>query len=387
MSQLVAVFGRSEGRLREVARALEAGGFEAWPLSGAGWPGERLLEAGRLAERRGQSLLPTLDADLGDDPRELEILLAAAQQGSAALVVARQSGEDGSFWRDLLLRLAGGIDPAAARSSFRVYPVAALSRIACFGRGREFELEFLARSSWAGLPLKLVDLPGSLRAPARSLLARGPGARRIYLRLCLRNLNPWPFKKQFRSYPGEVPFSFRNILAWHRSFHARVTRRLDEGERGLSWRHPIRSVQNLHLERTTPKEISLACMLGVFLGALPLLFVHTIAIVFYATRLGLNRAIAFYASNLCAPFMPPFVPAIDIEVGHYLLRGRFLTLDDLGSKQALFQTLCAEAHLRMLEYLVGSLLVGPLLAMLVGGVVYGFASLRLGKRKEAAQDG
>ncbi|MFH0946853.1 MAG: DUF2062 domain-containing protein [Planctomycetota bacterium] len=387
MSELVAVFGRSEGRLREVTGLLEAGGFEAWPLCGAGPPGERLLEAGRQAEKRGQSLLPTLDADLGDDPRELEILRAEAKQGAAALVVARRDGQDGSFRRDLLLRLAGGIDPAAARSSFRVYPVAALSRIACFGRGREFELEFLARSSWAGLPLKLVDLPSGSRALDRPLPAREPGARRVYARLCLRNLNPWPFQKQFHSYPGEVPFSFRNILAWHRSFHARVTRRLDEGERGLSWRHPIRSVRNLHLERTAPKEIALACMLGVFLGALPLLFVHTIAIVFYATRLGLNRAIAFYASNLCAPFMPPFVPAIDIEVGHYLLHGRFLTLEDLGSKQALFQTLCAEAHLRMLEYLVGSLVVGPLLALLVGGVAYGLFSLRHGARREASQHG
>jgi len=111
-------------------------------------------------------------------------------------------------------------------------------------------------------------------------------------------------------------------------------------------------------------------MLGVFLGALPLIACHTIVIVFFATRLRLNRLVAFYASNLC---MPPLVPALAIETGFFMRYGRFLTGADLNSGEAVFQTLVREAHLRLWEYLLGSLLLGPALALSVGAVVYGAA--------------
>ena len=383
---LVAVFGADPAELRSVADRLAQAGWSVLPLgpTAADAGGDQLKAAGRHAEQQGCTSVVTLDLDRGDDPAEIERLLAPARNDPATIVFGRRPREGGGpgwFWPRFCLRLASGVDGAAACSSFRVYPTAALTGIAWSGRGRVGPLELLARAAWAGVRVESValpdlsDLPGQAQPDAAS---RPPGLEALptCLRLCLRNLNPWPFRQSFHADPNAVPFSFRHLGAWWWSLHCRATRRLEADEVGLSLRHPIRSLKSLHLERTAPLELVLACMLGVFLGALPLLFVHTIAIVFYATRLRLNRAIAFYASNLCAPFLPPFVPALDIEVGHYLLHGRFLTLADLGTRDALFQTLCAEAHLRLLEYLIGSLVVGPLLALLVGGIVYTLATAR-----------
>jgi len=382
---LVAVCGGSAGDQQRACDRLQERGFQVFLLEAAA--GDRSI--GGMAEQRGCSHAVTLDLDRGDDPAELERLLAPLARDPDLLVVglARAPARaPGWFWPGVCLRLACGVEAAAAASSFRAYPTAVLTDIACTGRGPVVQIELLARAVWAGWRVETVQL-SSPHEPASAPPAPGMEALSTCLRLCLRNLNPWPFRRHRSSDPDAVPFSLRRLGAWSWSVHRRATRKLGADEAGLSLRHPIRSLKNLHLERTAPEEIALASMLGVFLGALPLLFVHTVAIVFYATRLQLNRAVAFYASNLCAPFLPPFVPALDIEVGHYLLHGRFLSLADLGTREALFQTLCAEAHLRLFEYLIGSLVVGPLLALLVGGVVYAFFAYRNRRRAEAVSHG
>ena len=114
----------------------------------------------------------------------------------------------------------------AARSSFRVYPVNSLLQVRGYGKGRVFELEFLARAAWAGLPVNLIELPVRSGVTARPLIPGGPGTKLVLLRLCLRNLNPWPFQRRFNLLPGEVTLTWRNILAWRSSIHARATRRL-----------------------------------------------------------------------------------------------------------------------------------------------------------------
>ena len=73
----------------------------------------------------------------------------------------------------------------------------------------------------------------------------------------------------------------------------------------------------------------------------------------------LNRPIAVAASQLC---MPPLVPVLCIETGYVLRHGRLLT-------ELSMQTLGREAPLRLFDWLLGSLLVGPLLGAIVGGAV------------------
>ncbi len=110
--------------------------------------------------------------------------------------------------------------------------------------------------------------------------------------------------------------------------------------------------------------------------ALPLIACHTVVTLFVAGFFGLNRYLAVAAGNLC---MPPLVPALCIEVGYYLRHGRWLT--DIS-----LETLGAQALERVYEWFLGSLLVGPLLAAVAGGLVYVVAVMLLGDMGKAVKD-
>ena len=61
--------------------------------------------------------------------------------------------------------------------------------------------------------------------------------------------------------------------------------------------------------------------------------------------------------------MPPIVPAICIEVGYYALHGKFFT--DLN-----FHTIGYQFFNRVGDYLLGTVIVAPILAALVAIIVY-----------------
>jgi hypothetical protein len=101
-------------------------------------------------------------------------------------------------------------------------------------------------------------------------------------------------------------------------------------------------------------------------------------ILYVASRLRLNKVMAVSIQNLC---MPPFVPMICIELGYRMRYGEWLT--ELSRK-----TVLAELHLRLFEWLLGSLLVAPAVGVLVGGIVFlGARAIdrRAGRRGNAAE--
>jgi glycosyltransferase involved in cell wall biosynthesis len=366
--------------------------------------GAAILAAGEWAETHGFSHVVTLDADGQHDPGDVPRFLPKIRENGSAIVVGRRDfsradvpgpSRFGRAWSNMWMRIACGAASPDTQSGFRAYPVAALRRVRCFGRRYDFEVEILARSVWAGFGLDSVDVSVRYFREGKQVSHFRPFRDNFritiaYARLVARNLLPFPHRRLLDLDPYSIELHWAHPIRFWKSVHRRLYRKLDEEEKHLSLRHPIRSLRLLHLERSSPKEISLACMLGVFLGTLPLIGFHTVTIFFYAARLRLNQAVAFYASNLCMPIAPPFVPALAVEVGFYLRQGRFLTLADLNTQEALLRTLGREAHLRLWEYFLGSLVVGPLLAVLVGLLAYLASSWRQGRlrrRREAREIG
>ena len=74
----------------------------------------------------------------------------------------------------------------------------------------------------------------------------------------------------------------------------------------------------------------------------------------------LNRAICLSLDKLA---MPPFIPAIAIEVGFFIRHGKWLTEFNLT-------TLGYQAPQRIWEWILGSLVVAPVFAVLVGIIVF-----------------
>lgn len=106
------------------------------------------------------------------------------------------------------------------------------------------------------------------------------------------------------------------------------------------------------------------------MGALPLIACHTVAIIYVAHRVHLNKIAAVAASQFC---MPPVVPVLCIQAGYFMQNGSLL-LDFSWERWGL------EAHYRLWDWLLGSLLVGPFLG-LIGGIIVYIGSKLLHQRK------
>jgi len=100
--------------------------------------------------------------------------------------------------------------------------------------------------------------------------------------------------------------------------------------------------------------------LGVFIGTLPLIGLHNITILFAAGYFRLNKVVALATSWLC---VPPFVPALCIEAGYFMRHGTFLT-------EISIKTLGYQALDRIYERLLGSLVIAPVFAVLVGSIIF-----------------
>jgi uncharacterized protein (DUF2062 family) len=314
--------------------------------------GEAILTAARQARDLGMTHVVTLDADGQHDPADLPKVLAAVRETPDAIVVGKRDfgkadvpagSRFGRSFSNFWLRVQTGRSTGDTQSGYRAYPVAVLEALRLVERRYTFEIEVLVKAAWAGVELRDVDVsvyyaPGKARVSHFRLFLDNLRLTVLNTRLTIRSVLPWPHR---RIGPGIRP--------------------APAGE--VSLLHPLRSLRLLLTENASAGRLAAAGAVGVLLGTLPLLACHTVAILFTAGYFRLNRVAALSTSQLCAP---PLVPALCIEAGYYLRHGRFLTevsLDTLG-RQGLE---------RIYEWLLGSLVLSPVLAAALGAVVYGLA--------------
>jgi hypothetical protein len=312
--------------------------------------GGAILEAAALARDWGYDAILTLDADGQHDPADAAALLAAAEPRWPCIAVGarRMEGPDvpasslfGRAFSNFWVRLECGQTMADTQSGFRLYPVAYLLATRFLTRRYSFEVEVLVRAVWGGLPV--LTTPISVHYPPGDERITHFRAFRDNLRLtCLhtwlvtRSLLPWPHTKA----PGAPPRPSIPSL-WH----------------------PRAFLRHCSREYTSPRDLAMAVWLGVFLGSLPIIPFGLAAIVYASHRFRLNKLAAVAASNLC---VAPFLPFLCIQGGHLLLTGHLWT--DF-SRQALLH----QVHFRLFDWLIGALLIGPILALLPAFLVFRLA--------------
>jgi len=314
--------------------------------------GGAILAGARLAQASGYQAILTIDADGQHDPADARLLLDAAASSWPCIVIGARRMEtlnvprSSLFGRDFSnfwVRLECGQTLPDTQSGYRLYPVEFLKSSRFLSRRYTFEIEVLVRGSWAGLPI--LSVPVSVYYP--------PGDQRIShfhkfkdnLRLsCLhtflvaRSLIPWPNRRLFR---GDA-----------------------DAARMPSIFHPVRYFKALSGEHSSAAQLAAAVWIGIFLGSLPIIPFATAAIVYACHRLHLNKLAAFGASNVCAA---PFVPLLCIELGHYLIYGSFWYEFNR-------HTLLDQIPHRLWEWLLGSLIIGPLLGAAGALVTYALVS-------------
>ena len=308
-------------------------------LPGNRGKGAAIRTGAEIAKRTGYEAILTVDADGQHDPADGVRLLEAAAPSWPAIVIGARRMEDanvprssvfGRNFSNFWVRLECGQALADSQSGYRLYPVDFLLDGRFLSTGFPFEVEVLVRASWAGIPL--LSVPVSVDYPAA-------GERVSHFH---------PIKDNLRLTCLHTGLVTRSLLPWP---HRRVPRRETPDPESPGILQPYRFFRRLSREHSGAGELAAAVWVGIFLGALPIIPFGIATIVYVTHRLHLNKLAGVAASNVCCA---PFVPFVCVETGHLLTHGRFLTVFNRS-------VLIDQIHLRLWEWLLGALVVGPIL--------------------------
>jgi uncharacterized protein (DUF2062 family) len=218
-----------------------------------------------------------------------------------------------------------------------------LNQLQFKGLRYDFEAEVLAKAAWAGFTLSTVPI---------SVIYPKPEERISHFKPFLDNLR---LSRIHAMLVGRrlLPFPHRKLVADAAAFDLSLLR------------HPGKVLKMLLQENATPEGLAMSAAIGLFLAVLPILFAHSLVILYVSLRLNLNKVVSLNVQHLA---MPPFIPALCIEVGYYMRHGRWLT--DLS-----FATVFEQFSSRLYEWFLGSLIIAPIAAVLIGALVFFSATL------------
>ncbi len=324
--------------------------------------GKALLTALDFVSNKNASYMITVDGDGQHRASDLEKFLPLLQEDEDTLLIGCRDfsqpnipgkskiGRDiSNFW----LRVETGIFIKDCQSGFRAYPVKHFKKLVLTGSRYDFETEALTLAAWAGLHLKTVDIDVWYAEEGRRISSFRPFMDNfrislMHTRLVFRHLLPLPHLQLVSSKKEKFDLSF--------------------------FRHPLQFLKRLLQENASPGGLAASAAVGIILATLPLVFIHTIAILYVTARLHLNKIMAVSIQNLCNM---PFVPFLCIQTGYFMQHGRWLT----GISKENF---VGQIPALMWDWLLGSMVLAPLLALMVGLCVY-VISKYLQKQKEAKE--
>lgn len=320
--------------------------------------GAALRTAAAELEKAGFDYMIVIDADGQHNPDELPRFTALLEGNSDCVIVGCRdfdsvevpgSSRFGRKFSNFWCRLETGIRCEDTQSGFRAYPVKPFSQLQLHCVRYNFEIEILVKLLWAGY--KLLEVPISVTYEKR-----------------ITHFHPW--KDNFRLSLLHSYLVMRHLLPIP---HGKLVRQEDKHYREIL-RHPLQFIQKLLKEDATPSGLALSAAVGTFLAVLPLIGVHMLVILYLCIKLRLNKVMALAIQNL---FMPPLSPFLCIQLGYFLRNGHWWT--EFSMKTCVY-----EMHHRVWEWLLGSLVLAPLWAVLIYGIVYALAALFQRKKEESA---
>jgi uncharacterized protein (DUF2062 family) len=322
---------------------------------------DSILAAAQTARQKGKSHLLILENDESYTAGDLQIIISYIQQFPDAVILGKRNfitikeSRTHHVWRQLSnfwFRLQTKHALKDSTCSLRAYPVFIFDHLKLYQKGLSFEIEVMVKSSWANIALKEVELDQYYRSAHH----RGNLFKRLWSVFYITVLN--------------IHYTMRSITPIP---HRTIVIQKEYGE-NISILRPLQSLKALLTENKSPKQLATAGGLGVFLGTLPLIGLHTMLILFTSNFFRLNKVAAVSASQLC---MPPIVPALCIEAGYYIRHGTFLTEISL-------ETIGYQAFERLFEWFIGSLVLAPLFSIITGFAIYLTAKFIKNKKRQIA---
>ncbi len=310
-----------------------------------------LRTAFALLQERQIDYMVLLDPTEHYFPEDLSVFSVCLQKNDRTLAIGcrdflEEQDSDGLSlpcrnWSNRFFRLETGIKISDAASTFRAYPVKYVCRLLPhLGKSDRIELEaeLLVRAAWSNLEIRTLRVRCNPRVPRipDPAVAKAVGYRLAYTHLKLLLLCLLPYRKQedFRPEQEKLHFS----LFRPKEFFSYLLR-----------------------ENASARSLAGAAFLGTYCAVLPLFGFHTPVVLYLATIFRLNRFLAFMIQH---PFaMSPLTPFLCIELGYFMRNGEWLT-------EFTWQTLGRGIFYRIWEWLLGSLALAPLFAVLSAVTVY-----------------
>ena len=234
-----------------------------------------------------------------------------------------------------------GVKLTDTQSGYRLYPLKIMDKINFKTTKFEFEIENIVKASWKGVTVKNV--------PVKVLY--DPEERVTHFR---------PYKDFARITVLNTWFVIVALLYIKpRDLFRKIKKK------GLKRFF----TEDLLKSHDSPEKKASAIALGLFIGLTPLWGFHGILALSLAHFFKLNKAIAFTFSNISIPPLIPFIIFGSIKIGSWLL-GTNATFD--------FQNLKENIKLlaNIKEYLLGSVVLALIAAVLVGSFSYIFFKLK-----------
>ena len=301
-----------------------------------------------LLSRRGIAYMITIDQTGQCYPEDLPRFLSYLHQKEPATITLgcrdfivppgkKLSDRKLRNAANFLFRLETGLQTSDADSNFCMYPVHFIKRLKINPSSQNYRTELLTKAIWANAEIRSLRI----RFTPRDTASTSPLNIQIHFKLI--GLRLLPCKKQTLRSKEKFEFS---IL------------------------RPKQFFAYLLKENATPGELAAAAFTGTYCAVLPLFGLHTPVVLYFATVFRLNKFLAFMIQH---PFvLLPITPFLCIELGYLMRHGQWLT--DIS-----LQTVFYEIHFRILEWLLGSLVLAPVFAVLSAVITY-FSAAYLQKK-------
>ncbi len=327
-----------------------------------------LLTGFAAARRAGHTHGVTIDTDGQLDPEQIPEFADAARSAPTALILGWRDetrpdyparSRSGRRISNCLVRLECGLIVSDSQCGLRVYPLELFDVVRC-GAGRfGFETEIITRAGWANCPI--VERQAHCRyfpqdqrvthfKPVRDSLR----AMRMHVRLLIRALLPWPHPllPSTRAMDASKPNSF-----WRRLFH---------------WFNPIHAWRQFRGDPIHRTSLAIALALGGFIANLPLYGLQTLLSLYAAKKLHLNPAAVVAGSQLSTPPVGLALNIAAICLGHLILHGSLP-----------YGAMAHPTTGLLIDWAIGSILVGLACALAIFGVMQGFWRLRAGRERSS----
>lgn len=306
--------------------------------------GNALAVGFNAAKEMGFDYAITIDSDGQHYPEDIRVFIENLEQENTPVLLIgnRNMSQEGipkkssfgnkfsNFW----FWFETGITLEDTQSGYRLYPLRHIPE-KYYTKKFEFEIEIIVRAAWKGISVKNVPI-------------------KVLYDMDERVSHFRPFKDFSR-------ISILNTVLVTIALMYIKPRDLFRSFKKKSLSNFIK--EDILGSKDSNKIKALSIALGVFTGILPIWGAQTFVVITLSVFLGWNKVLAFAFSNISVPPMIPLIIWLSLQVGSWVLP-TFSTL----SFSSDFDVTMIGDHL--LQYVVGSIILAVIVAVIFGLVSY-----------------